>query len=117
MGFPHAPRRLQTFTPSFGSLIRCCVLYSFFAPGESLTNAIILLEVWKLVGNFSPVNLVGFREKHAQSTKSTTTTATTKDSSLLFLFVLLKINLSLVVMMSAVNPWKTSTNHCVVNWL
>jgi hypothetical protein len=43
------------------SLIRCCVLYSFFAPGESLTNAIMLLEVWKLVGNFSLVNLAGFR--------------------------------------------------------
>jgi hypothetical protein len=38
----------------------------------------MLLEVWKLVGNFLPVNLAGFREKLAPSTKSTTTTATTK---------------------------------------
>jgi hypothetical protein len=39
-----------------GSLIRCCVLYSFFASGESLTNAINAINifyVWKLVGNFS----------------------------------------------------------------
>src|SRR5882724_4098772 len=35
------------------NLIRCCVLYSFFAPGERLTNVIVLVEVWKLVGNFA----------------------------------------------------------------
>jgi len=62
-----------------GSLIRCCVLYSFFASGESLTNAIIAFYVWKLVGNFSRPVHPPFPQNQRQARKFTATTSTTRD--------------------------------------
>src|ERR1700747_781822 len=53
-----------------GSLIRCCVLYSFFAFGESLTNAIIAFYVWKLVGNFSRAPTVPVNQHQSQKIHS-----------------------------------------------
>jgi len=87
------------------SLIRCCVLYSFFAPGESLTNAILLSKVWKMVGNSSSVNFASVPRNPRKALNPQLQLQQQRISPDLFIGSA-KINLSLVVMMSAVNPCK-----------
>ena len=88
------------------ALIHCCVLYSFFAPGESLTNWILSIFDVEIGGKpcrwmvLSPAHIYrhcgGFSQLQLQ-----------QQEGLFFILIRFsKTNLSLVVMMTAVNLWK-----------
>src|SRR6266478_1012827 len=88
-----------------GSLIRCCVLYSFFASGESLTNAIIAFYVWKLVGNFSRPVHPPFQQTSSKPENSQLQLQQQEIFSYCS-YCPLTTDLSFAVMMSIVHLWK-----------